>query len=205
MSKMWDKFSKRMSELIEIKKELKNLSSEDVKKSTKKFVPSAEKIYGVKSKILDNLSIKYKEFGFELVENLWDSGGFEERLLASKILGKICNKNQKKSLELIKRFSNDLNDWAVCDALATQGIKKIAFENKKEIFNISEELIKSDNHWKKRFAIVLLINFSKDKSSERKIKEILSYAKNNQDHYVKKAVEWMNRELNILRVKNAKT
>ena len=120
-------------QLVEIRKILKHKSSKKNKESTLKFVPTVKKQYGVKVAVLNELVKKIKEPDFELVEKLWGSGVFEEKLLASKILGKICKTNSEKTLRLIKKFSKDISDWAVCDTLATQGIRKIISLKQKEI------------------------------------------------------------------------
>jgi RNA:NAD 2'-phosphotransferase (TPT1/KptA family) len=56
---------------------------------------------------LNKLAIKYRHCGFEIVKELWKSGSFEERILASKILGKICKKDPEKNFkifgEILKR------------------------------------------------------------------------------------------------------
>ena len=47
-------------ELIEIQKILRSRSSENVKKSFEKFIPSEQKIYGVKVPQLNELAKKFK-------------------------------------------------------------------------------------------------------------------------------------------------
>jgi len=182
-------------QLAEIRKILKNKSSRKVKESAKKFVPTIGKQYGAKALVLNELVKKIREPNFELVEKLWKSGVFEEKLLASKILGRICKKNSEKTLRLIKKFSRDISDWAVCDTLATQGIRKIIRLKQKEIFEISKKLIKSKNLWQRRFALVLLINFTKDKNLRKEIEEILKKVKDDKEHYIKKAIIWLKNEL----------
>jgi len=112
-------------QLVEIRKILKNKSSKKSKESTLKFVPTVKKQYGVKVAVLNELVKQIKEPDFELIEKLWKSGIFEERLLASKILGKICKTNPTKTLKIIQKFSKDISDWVVCDTLATQGIEAL--------------------------------------------------------------------------------
>jgi len=182
--------------LVEIRKILKNKSSKKNKESTLKFVPTIKKQYGVKMVVLNELVRKIEKPKFELVERLWKSEIYEERLLASKILGKICETNPTKTLKLIKKFSKDISDWVVCDTLATQGIRKIADLKQKEIFKISKKLIKSKNLWQRRFALVLLINFVKDKSVRQEIEEIIEKVKNDNELYVRKAIIWLKNELN---------
>jgi len=181
--------------LVEIRKILKNKSSKKDRESALKFVPIIEKQYGVKTLVLNELVKNIEEPDFELVEKLWESKIFEERLLASKILGKICKTNSEKTLRLIKKFSKDISDWAVCDTLATQSISKIIKLKQKEIFEISKKLVKSKNLWQRRFALVILINFAKDKNLRQEIEEILEKVKNDKEHYVKKAIIWLKNEL----------
>jgi len=135
---------------------------------------------------LNKLAIKYRHCGFEIVKELWKSGSFEERILASKILGKICKKDPKKTLKFLEKFSKEIYDWATCDTLGTQAIKGIAKLKQEEIFKISRRLIKSKNFWERRFAIVLLTNFIESKNLK---KEIVKNVENDKEYYVKKAVE----------------
>ena len=182
-------------EFLEIQKILKSKADKEVKVSAKKFVPTAKKIYGVKALELNKLAVKYKIVGFKLAEELWKSGAFEEKLLATKILGKVCKKDSDLTLKLIKKFSKDISDWAVCDTLATQGIIGIIKIKQKEILQIAKKLINSKNFWKRRFAIVLLINFVKDKNLKKEIEKIVKTVENDKEYYVKKAVDWIKRKM----------
>ena len=180
-----------MQKLLEIRKLLKSKATVKAKESIQKFVSTEEKIYGVRTPILNSLATRFKDSGFELVEDLWQSSSYEEKMLAIKILGKICKNNPEKSLKLIKKFSKEIENWAICDTLATQGIRGIAKIKQREILALSQDLIKSKNLWQRRFALVLLINFKDDKKLKRKIKEIINLAKNDQEYYVQKAIKWL--------------
>jgi 3-methyladenine DNA glycosylase AlkD len=184
-----------MQQLTEIRKFLKGKSNNKAKESWRKFVPTSEKVYGVYLSEVNKIVSKYTSGGFELVESLWKSGYLEERLLAAKILGKICKKDPERALNLVKKFVNDIVDWAVCDTLATQGIRPIRKTKQQEIFELSKKLVKSKNLWKKRFGVVLLINFKKEKPLRKKIKEILNQVEGDKEYYVKKAIEWIKRSL----------
>lgn len=182
-------------ELLEIQKILREKSNEKVKASFQKFIPSSQKVYGVKVPELNALSIKYKNGGFELIEELWKSGTFEEKLLSTKILGRVCKKDPERALLFIERFSKEISDWAVCDTLATQGIRGITKIKQREIFEFSKKLIRSKNPWERRFAVVLLINFTKNKNLKKEINRIISKVENDKEYYVKKAVEWIKKKL----------
>ena len=56
-------------------------------------------------------------------------------------------------------------------------------------------MVKSENLWQRRFALVVLINFAKDKSFKQKIEEILEEVKDDKEPYVKKAIIWLKNEL----------
>ncbi len=182
-------------ELTEIRKILAEKSNEKVKASFQKFIPSSQNVYGVKVPELNQLALQYKSGGLGLVEELWNSGAFEEKLLSSKILGKVCKKDPERTLKLIQSCSKDINDWAVCDTLATQGSRGLAKIKQKAIFDLSRKLVKSSRLWERRFALVLLINFAKDKALKREIEEIVKYVEKDKEYYVKKAVEWIKRKL----------
>ena len=122
---------------------------------------------------------------------------YEEQLLAAKILGKICKNNPERSLNLIKKFTKGIFDWSVCDTLATQGIKGIAKIRQREILNLSRKLISSKNLWQRRFALVVLINYKKDKELRKSILEIIKKAKADKEIYVKKALYWLEKEIRV--------
>jgi len=182
-------------ELLEIQKLLKSKAKKEVRASWIKFISSPEKVYGVKVPTLNEIAKNIQNPDFNLVEKLWQSGAFEEKLLATKILGRICKKNPEKTLKLIKNFAPEISDWAVCDTLATQGVRKIAGLKRKEIFEFSKRFVLSKNLWLRRFGLVLLINFVKDKKFKPSIEEILKKARGDEEYYVEKAIQWLERKL----------
>lgn len=184
-----------MEPLNEIRQFLKAKSNDKAKQSWRKFVPTSEKVHGVYLAEINKIVSKYKSGGFELVKKLWKSGYLEERILAAKILGKICRQNPELTLKLVGKFVSDIVDWAVCDTLATQGIRPIAKLKQKEIFELSKRLVKSKNLWKRRFGIVLLINFKNEKQLRKEIEATIKEAENDEEYYVKKALEWLKRSL----------
>lgn len=182
-------------DLTEVQKILKRKADDKVKKSFLKFNPSSQGVYGVKVPVLNEIAKKIKGPAFDLVEKLWKSGASEERLLASKILGRICSRDAEKTLKLIGKFSKDVADWAVCDTLATQGIRKIAKIKQAEIIRFSRELVLSKNFWQRRFGLVLLINFVKNKELHNDILQVIKQTEADKERYVKKAVVWLKTQL----------
>jgi len=176
-----------------IQKELKACGSIKWVESTRKFVPGAQHIYGVNMPTLNDMARRYQDGGFPLVQRLWASGSFEERMLAGKILNRIARKDPDHTLELIKRSGKDISDWAVCDCLGTQAIKKILKTHHEEIFKLSGSLVKSKRMWERRLGLVLLEGFTRDASLKPAIQRIMKLVESDEEYYVKKAVTWLKR------------
>ncbi|MFN2481823.1 MAG: DNA alkylation repair protein, partial [Pyrinomonadaceae bacterium] len=120
-----------------------------------------------------------------------------ERLLAAKMLGRAGRGDPDRALRLIEKFCAEVGDWAVCDTLATQGARGIVKKKREELLDLSQRLVGSDNFWQCRFAVVLLTNYAKDEAARATVERIARAAADDREHYVKKAVEWLGRNLNI--------
>ena len=183
------------SKLSDIQFMLHQKGTEEGKASFRKFVPTSQKVYGVRLPDINDLAKQYKQAGMDLVVELWKSGAFEERLLAAKLLGKLAKKQPQMTLQLVQEFSNDLNDWAVCDTLGTQSIKGIAKEYVEAIFALSKKLLVSSNPWQRRLGVVLLEIYTKDQHYHSQVQSYLNLVEGDKEYYVKKAVDWIKRNL----------
>jgi len=185
-----------MSALLKrIQKELQEHSTPEAKAAALKFVPNAEKVYGIRTPLLNVMAKKYKEGRFDLVKELWNSGAFEEKMLAAKMLNVISKKDPALSLKLVTGFSKNISDWAVCDTLGMQSLKPVAKKIQKEIFDLSAKLIKSKNLWERRLSLVIIEVFTKDRSLHPEIIKRVKMLENDEEYYVKKAVVWIKRNL----------
>jgi 3-methyladenine DNA glycosylase AlkD len=183
-----------MSALLKkVQKELQARSSPGAKAAALKFVPGAIKVYGIRTPELNELAKKYKHGGFELIKELWTSGAFEEKVLAAKLLREVCKQDPTGSVALVARFSKDIADWAVCDALGMQSLKPVAKKMQQEIFDLSAKLMKSENFWERRLSLVIIEVFTQDKLLQPEIKRRIKALKHDKEYYVKKAVEWIKR------------
>jgi len=179
--------------LKQVQKELKANSTPEAKAAALKFVPNAQQVYGIRTPILNLLAKKYKDGSFVLVQELWNSGAFEEKLLAAKMLNVICKKDPELSLKLVSSFSKDISNWAECDAVGMQALKPIAKKIQKETFDLSAKLLKSKNLWERRLSLVLIEVYTKDKTLQPEIMKRVKALENDQEYYVKKAVDWIKR------------
>jgi 3-methyladenine DNA glycosylase AlkD len=181
--------------LSSIQKQLISLSTKATKSSIQKFVPGSQKVYGVKMPVLNELCKQLKEGGFPLVYTLWQSGSFEEKMLAAKLINKLAKKEPAEALAAVKKFSNDIKDWAVCDTLGMQSLKPISASYSKEIFALAKKLNLSKNFWQRRLSLVLVEVYAKDENMHDAINTLLQPLKTDKEYYVKKAVEWIGKSM----------
>jgi 3-methyladenine DNA glycosylase AlkD len=156
-----------------------------------KMVPGNQKIYGVKTPALNELAKQYKEFSFDLAQELWKSGALEEKIIAIKIVEKSGKKDPEKALSLFKKFSGDVDNWAVCDGLGMQFLRGIVNTHAKEIFQVAKEFNRSKNYWQRRLSLVMVEWYTRKKEFHPQIRELVDNLENDKEYYVKKAVVWL--------------
>src|ERR1700754_1354640 len=115
-----------------------------------KAVPGKQKIYGVKTPVLNDLVKKYKSGSFDLAEELWNSGALEEKIIAIKIIEKTGKTDPARVLKLFKQFSKEIDNWAVCDGLGMQFLRGIVLTHRQEIFERAAKLNHSKDSWQRR-------------------------------------------------------
>ena len=182
-------------ELKEIQKILIANSSPEGKSAHQKFVPGKEKIYGVRMPFINEMAARYKSGGFDLAEALWKAGALEEKVLAVKIVGKIAKKDPERSLKLVQIFAQNIGNWAVCDAIGMQGLKPILKTHQKEIFALAKQYNHSTDFWQRRLSLVLVEWYTRMNEMHPEIKKLVRSLKNDEEYYVKKAIVWINKNL----------
>ncbi|MEP6846165.1 MAG: DNA alkylation repair protein [Panacibacter sp.] len=176
-----------------IQKVLRENANPNALASQQKFVPGITKMYGVYTPVLNDLAKKYKEGGFELVQALWKSGSWEERLIAGKLLGRIPKNYPRKALQIVEKFSDELKDWAVCDTLGMQALKPIVKTHQKEIFEFANRLSESQHFWQRRLSLVLVEWYTRDPTMHSTIDMLILKLEKDPEYYVQKAVVWIKR------------
>ena len=180
-------------QLKEIQRILKAKAIPEAKAAHQKFVPGKEKIYGVRTQVLNELAQQFKSGGFELTKELWKAGALEEKLLAVKMLGKIAKKDPERSLQMIRLFAKNIGNWAVCDAMGMQGLKPILKTHQKQIFALAWEYNSSADFWQRRLSLVLIEWYTRIKELHPEIKRLVKNLEKDEEYYVKKAVVWINK------------
>jgi len=159
------------------------------------MVPGNQKVYGVKTPVMNELAKKFKEGSFALAEELWSSGAFEEKVIAVKIMEKTGKRNPEKLLKLFTHFSKNINNWAECDGLGMQFLRGIVKTHPDEIFKIATRFNRSKDPWQRRLSLVMVEWYTRDKYFHPQIKLLISQLEEDPEYYVKKAVLWLKREM----------
>ena len=183
-------------QLKAIQKILMEKASPEAKAAHEKFVPGKERIYGVRTPVLNNLAAQFKNGGFKLVEALWKEGALEEKIVAIKMLGKIAKKDPERSLKMVKLFAQNIGNWAVCDAIGMQGLKPILKTHQQEIFALAKTYNQSSDFWQRRLSLVLVEWYTRIKELHPEIKKLVKTLEKDEEYYVKKAIVWINKNLN---------
>ncbi|MBP6432299.1 MAG: DNA alkylation repair protein [Ferruginibacter sp.] len=179
--------------LSAIQQYLKENASEEALAATKKFVPGSTKVFGIRMPVLNDLAKKYKGGGFTLIKQLWAVGSYEEKMLAAKILSHCAKKDAAQAIELVKFFTPEIDNWAVCDTIGMQSLKAIINTHQTQIFALAKQLNKSKNFWERRLSLVLVEYYTRNKDLHPQIIELIKPLENDEEYYVKKAIVWINK------------
>ena len=181
--------------LREIRDHFGKSSSEEARAATRKFVPTSVQVLGVRLPVINELARQYKKGGFDLATKLWHAGTYEEQLLAAKILGLAARESPERTIALLMEFSTNISDWAVCDTLGLQSVKTITAKQENKIIDAAQELLKSPVMWQRRLGIVLLTHYANVPAKQQAILAMLSPLRTETEHYIKKAIAWIDRDL----------
>jgi len=182
--------SKQLKEIQKILDEKSDNSSIDF---FRVMVPGKQKIYGVKTPVLNELAKKYKEGGFDLAEDLWNSGALEEKVIAIKMIEKVGKDDPSRVLTLFKQFSKQIDNWAVCDGLGMQFLRGIVKTHQNKVFDLAARLNRSKDPWQRRLSLVMVEWYTRKGEAPQKIKELVKNLETDKEYYVKKAVIWIKR------------
>jgi 3-methyladenine DNA glycosylase AlkD len=159
----------------------------------KKMVPGNQKIYGVKTPVINALVKEYEIHSFELAEKLWNSGALEEKIMAIKIIEKVGKKDPARTLKLFRSFAKQIDNWAICDGLGMQFLRGLVKTHTTDIFSIAEKLNGSSDPWQRRLSLVMVEWFTREKTHTAEIKKLVKNLESDDEYYVKKAIVWINK------------
>ena len=113
---------------------------------------------------------------------------YEIKMLRGIVTGLIKPKDFKEFTLLCDNFTEEINNWALCDSFCS-GLKQTK-KYKDEFFKYLEKYLNSNNEWKIRFALVIMLNYYLD---DEYIDTVLTRcdAVENKAYYVSMAQAWL--------------
>jgi len=177
--------------LQEIQKKLNAAATDSNAEFFLKMTRGKQKIYGVKTPVLNTIVSEYRPYSFELAATLWRSGALEEKVIAIKIIEKEGRKDPDRVLKFFKQFAQDIHNWAVCDGLGMQFLRGIVKTHAREIFALAGKYNRSADPWQRRLSLVMVEWYTRDKEYIPAIKKLVTQLEDDDEYYVKKAVAWI--------------
>ncbi|MGN1208651.1 MAG: DNA alkylation repair protein [Christensenellales bacterium] len=153
----------------------------------KKLISTKFEILGLKIPFMRKFSKEIVKNGLqELILSRKDFVYYEQILIYGFVLASI-KIDENKRIEKIDSFLNCFDNWSVVDSFCAS--LKTVKKNKKLYFDFASLCVKNDNDFKKRFGIVLLMDyFLNENNLSQILKLVLSTSKNG--YYVVMSVAW---------------
>ncbi|MCE1247529.1 MAG: DNA alkylation repair protein [Firmicutes bacterium] len=190
--------------LAQIQVFLEKYSDESNREQAKHVGKGAIKHHGVALPVLRKLALKTGNFctgdpvkGRQLLKMLWDTESREERKICTESAASLLEVDEDAALSLIMEIIPDLDNWELCDSLATIGLKKWMPEHHESSLRMINNWVRSPNPWIRRLGIVSLIPLSNSGSFEDLDVYLVVIKKLMRDEHesVQKAVSWVIREI----------
>lgn len=136
----------------------------------------------------------------ELARALWDSGIFEARIAAAKLLTQARIKEDGAVWELLQSWVPQFDSWAIADHACSAIAKRLAADP--ERLNTVAGWTQSEHMWTRRAALVATLPWAKmnnlKPADQERRERILGWAASyvpDRDWFIQKAVAWWLRDL----------
>lgn len=150
--------------------------------------PNVDNIIGVRVPVLRNYAKELlKQYTLDELLNNINDNYYEEIMLQGMLIGLNKNKNIDEVFNYIREFVPKIDNWAVCDVFCA-GLK-ITKNNKEKMWNFINKYLKSEDEFKLRFAIVMILDFYIDEDYIDRDLEIFNNISSDK-YYVQMAVAW---------------
>ncbi len=182
-----------------VRQELRNNIDEKTQRTAQNFFKEEIKAYGVKVPVINKISkIFFEEIKdkpkteiFELCEKLWQSGNFEESIIACNWSYALHKQFEPADFEIFERWVQKyVNNWASCDTLCNHTVGEFVEIHPGFVFRL-EKWAASENRWTRRAATVTLIIPARKGLFLNDIFQIATTLLHDKDDLVQKGYGWM--------------
>ncbi|HOO85854.1 MAG TPA: DNA alkylation repair protein [Prolixibacteraceae bacterium] len=183
----------------QIKTALKNAADEKTRIQGERFFKEEISSYGVKMPLVAKISkevynktaLVSKEEVFEVCERLFQSGNFEESIIACQWSYYVHKQYEPIDFLVFERWINSyVSNWATCDTLCNHTVGEFIEMYPKYLVEL-KKLAKSENRWARRAAAVSLIVPARKGLFLPDVFEIANILLLDKDDLVQKGYGWM--------------
>jgi len=185
--------------VTDIRKALSRLADEKTKLSGERFFKEPVKLYGIKAADVKTVSNDYfkkidkksKDVVFTICEELWQSGFFEESIVACHWSYYVHKDYLPPDFQIFERWvENYVSNWASCDTLCNHTVGTF-IEMYPEYLLRLKDWAGSQQRWVKRASSVSLIIHARKGKFFKDILEIADLLHADDDDMVQKGYGWM--------------
>lgn len=166
---------------------LHDISDEKYRQFNIKIVPTEERIIGVRIPLLRKIAKDITSGNWTEFLRKCKYSYYEEIMLAAIVIG-LVKVEEDQFMNLVKNFISHIDNWAVCDTFCA-GLK-LTNKYKEQMWTLLTQWVDSNNQWKLRFVIVMMLNYYID---DLHVFDVLNYCDKIQSeaYYVKMAQAWL--------------
>lgn len=170
-----------------IKEDLFKLQDKKYQEFHSKLCPGTDNIIGIRIPVLREYAKKLlKENDFKTLINYIDDEYYEEIMLQGMLIG-LAKSNFNEIKPYIENFIPKIDNWAICDTFCA-GLK-ITKKYKREMWNLINTYITSDEEFFIRFAVVMILDYYIEEEYIKENFKIFNNIKSDK-YYVQMAVAW---------------
>ncbi|MBE6155105.1 MAG: DNA alkylation repair protein [Firmicutes bacterium] len=165
---------------------LKSISEIEYKKFHAKLTSTKYEILGIRLPILRNIAKEITKGNYKSFLKLCGSNYYEEVMIKGLVIASINDID-----ELMLYFNSYvllIDNWAICDTFCNS--LKLVSKNKECFMNIINNLLKSNNIFKIRVGLVLLLNYYIEEDYLEYLFKIIENIKS-EEYYVNMARAWL--------------
>src|SRR5579863_6719589 len=188
--------------LKSLRRQLREAAEPDFAAGVRNFFREPVDPYGVRSHKLHRItSALYREVKRrpkadrdQFMVSLWESGKLEEGVIACHVYRRFSKDFGECEFAMFDRWlTRYIHNWANCDGLAGWLVAG-AIRNRPRLIEKLASWTRSKNRWRRRAAIVALLQEAKSGRNTESIFEICTMLRHDPDDMVQKGVGWVLKE-----------
>jgi len=172
---------------LSIKENLLFLAEQGNKTFSVSLNPGVENVLGIRVPQLRALAHRIANDNWRKYLDSVDEYYMEERMLHGMVIAYIKGISLEERLRLLRDFIPLINSWSVCDSVVTSF--KFRLNEKEEVWRFICQYLSSDEEYKLRFAIVMMLSKYVDDEHIFRLLEIFEQI-HHEGYYVKMAIAW---------------